>query len=256
MPKRPYFPFYPADWRGNTKLKFATAQEKSAWLEFMCLGHDSDEYGILRQDLKRIADAIPCHQNVLQSLADQGILKGVHAGKVFEGFVYRDRNGIDHTLVHTCKGPIWFSSRMVVDEHLRKVAVASGKRGGNPTLTRTLKGVVNPHPKPSVTATSSKQQRAENGQDHPEEIDVQIRHFIGNHPMLEYHARNHSKLREIVEKTSWDFAARMVQKGVEERQAGRVKADPLDYALGAARREALQNIPVPVTPPRSRKYAS
>jgi hypothetical protein len=244
MPKRPYFPFYPADWRGNTKLKFASPPQKSAWLEFMCLAHDSDEYGVLRQELKRIAGAIPCHQNVLQSLADQDILKGVHAGQVFAGFVYRDRNGIDHTLIPPCEGPIWFSSRMVVDEHLRRVASAAGKRGGNPTL----KGAVKPHPKPSITASVAEEQQPRargggNGRAHePDELDVQIRHFIGRHPMLEYHARNHAKLLRIVQATDWDFAERMIQKGIEERAAGRVKVDPIDYAAGAARKEAEQRM--------------
>jgi hypothetical protein len=147
MPRRPYFPFFPADWRGNTKLKFASQAEKSAWLEFMCLGHDSDEYGILRHDLKRIADAIPCHVGALQSLADQDILKGCHKGEAFAGYFHTDKNRIKHTLIEPCRGPIWFSSRMVLDEHLRAVASVSGRRGGNPTL----KGGDNPHPKPSYT---------------------------------------------------------------------------------------------------------
>lgn len=248
MPKRPYFPFYPSDWRGNTKLKFASPIEKSAWIEFMCLAHDSDEYGIVRQDLERIATAIPCHQSTLQSLVDQRILKGAPAGQHFAGFVYRDRNGADHTLVQACQGPIWFSSRMVVDEHLRLVASAAGRRGGNPNLPRTLKGGVNPHPKPSITASVAKKQQPHaqgggNGRAHePDELDVQIRHFLGTHPMLEYHARNHAKLLGIVEATGWDFAERMIQKGIEERRAGRVKVDPIDYAVGAARKEAEQRL--------------
>ena len=152
MARRPYFNFYPADWRGNTKLKFASQIERSVWLDFMCIAHDSDEYGILRMDLKRVADAIPCHSGILQSLADQGILKGCHKGEHFAGFFHEDKNGVTHELIASCPGPVWFSSRMVLDEHLRRIASEAGKKGGG---SPAFKGRSKPRLYTSSSSSSS-----------------------------------------------------------------------------------------------------
>lgn len=127
--KRPSFQFYPADWRNNTKLQRSTFHERGLWLEVMCLMHDSDEYGILRWPLLEIARVVGCRVKDLTALVSKGIIKGADPGAEFTGFTYRPRHagkeGAAVTLVELQKGPLWFSSRMVIDEYLRL------RRGGD-----------------------------------------------------------------------------------------------------------------------------
>lgn len=123
--KRPSFQFYPADWLQNAKLRRCTLQARGAWMDVLCLMHDSDEYGILRWPLKEIARASAVPTRVLRELADRTVLKGDDVQ--FDGFTFTPRHaGVDGEpviLIPKGAGPLWFSSRFVVDEYVR------GKRG-------------------------------------------------------------------------------------------------------------------------------
>lgn len=85
--------------------------------------HDADVYGVLRWTLVEVATAIGCPVKVLRELADKGVLKGTDRGRC-EPYVYvprsGGRDGEPVTLVAAQKGPVWYSSRMVRDEHVRK----------------------------------------------------------------------------------------------------------------------------------------
>lgn len=159
MARRPSFQFYPADWRGNTKLRLATMADRGLWLEVMCLLHDSDEYGILRCDLDRIAAAVPCHVNSLRTLVSQRIMKGAPAGDQSEAVIYVDSKRQSHTVLPPQPGPIWFSSRMLVDEFRSQQNKANGGKGGNPALVpkndAAVKQGVNPRGYPSSSSSSS-----------------------------------------------------------------------------------------------------
>ena len=136
--KRPAFQFYPNDWRGNANLRRCSEAARGAWIDVLCLLHDSDEYGVLRWPLVDIAQAAGLPIKLLQELARKNVLKGAdgyaapytwaptHAGKV----------GEEVTLVATDAGPCWYCSRFVRDEHLRQ------KRGANSRF-----GDDNPPPK-------------------------------------------------------------------------------------------------------------
>lgn len=127
--KRPSFQFYPADWRGNAKLRRCTHAERGIWIEVMCLLHDAEEYGALRWPLADIALAVGCKVHDLAKLRGKGVLKGADAGEQCEAFRYTPRHagkaGTPVTLIEGQAGPVWYSSRMVTDEHNRKLRGAS-----------------------------------------------------------------------------------------------------------------------------------
>lgn len=125
---RPSFQFYPGDWTGNAKLRRCTHAERGIWLAVLCLMHDSEEeYGVLRWPLEDIAQAVNCKVPDLESLRRKGVLKGVESGRCAP-YVYTPRHagkeGEPVILVPEQDGPLWFSSRMVRDEYVRKHAGA------------------------------------------------------------------------------------------------------------------------------------
>lgn len=126
--KRPSFQFYPDDWRNNAHLRRCSWAARGVWIELISLMHDSDQYGVLAWPLKEIAQALGCPLALLKELADKGVLKGCDNGKC-EPFIYTPRSGrrdgTPVTLIVATPGPIWFSSRMVRDEHVRKNAGAA-----------------------------------------------------------------------------------------------------------------------------------
>lgn len=120
--KRPSFQFYPADWRNNAKLSRCSWGARGAWLEVMCLLHDSEEYGLLRWPLKDIAQAVGAPIKLLNELIAKGVLKGGDKG--FDAFVYVPRSGRKDgapvTLIQSGTECVWYSSRMVEDEYKRQ----------------------------------------------------------------------------------------------------------------------------------------
>src|SRR5262245_13474156 len=74
--KRPSFQFYPADWRNNAKLRRCSEAARGAWMDVLCLLHDSDEYGMCRWPLADLARAAGVQAKLLRELIDKGVLKG------------------------------------------------------------------------------------------------------------------------------------------------------------------------------------
>lgn len=122
--RRPSFQFYPADWRNNANLRRCSWEARGVWIEVMGLMHDSDTYGVLRWPLKEIAQALGAPLKLVQELASKGVMKGKDKGTI-EAYVYTPRahrkDGDPKVLVPSQDGPLWYSSRMVKDEHLRSV---------------------------------------------------------------------------------------------------------------------------------------
>jgi hypothetical protein len=123
--KRPYLMLYVADWQSNPKLRCCTFAERGIWIEVMCILHDQDEYGLIRWPLKQIAQAVHTSLSSLRKLVDKEVLKGADPGSTCEALIYTPRSGRKDgppvTLVEAQPGPIWYSSRMVRDEYLRRV---------------------------------------------------------------------------------------------------------------------------------------
>ena len=129
--KRPAFQFYPADWRSNAKLRRCSEAARGAWMDVLCVLHDSDEYGVVRYPLAELARAAGVPLRLLKELAAKDVLKGADAAApayVFAPF-HAGKAGQEVTLVEASDGPCWYSTRFVRDEHVRQ------KRGGGTRFT-------------------------------------------------------------------------------------------------------------------------
>jgi hypothetical protein len=150
--KRPSFQFYPADWRANAKLRRCTHAQRGIWIEVMCLLHDAEEYGLLRWPLEDIAQAIGCKLHELQTLQKKGVLKGADEGEQCAAFIFTPRHagkaGAPVTLVAAQPGPVWYSSRMVEDEHVRQHRGVITRFNGQPKVAP--KAAPNPPPMPPI----------------------------------------------------------------------------------------------------------
>ena len=131
--KRPSFQFYPADWRSNTNLRRCSLAARGAWVDVMCVLHDSDEYGIIRWPLAELASVASVPIDLLNELVAKHVLKG--SDGAVEAFHHTTRHagkdGATHTLITAGAGPCWLSSRMVVDEW-RRHASGGDTRFGSP----------------------------------------------------------------------------------------------------------------------------
>lgn len=145
--KRPSFQFYPGDWQSNSNLRRCTRAEKSVWLDVLCLMHDQEEYGVLRWTLKEIAEAAHCKVSELKALQAKGVLKGADKGQICKAYIYTPRSGrrdgAPVELIPEQTGPIWYSSRFVRDEYVRRNAGAAtrfGTEGVTEKATREADG--------------------------------------------------------------------------------------------------------------------
>lgn len=123
--KRPYIHFYVGDWTANSKLRRCSFHERGIWMDVLCLLHDSDEVGILRWPLKDLAQAVGCKESDLKSLAEKEVLRGANTNQTCPVFIFepKTKNKVNEpvVLIPEQMGPIWFSSRMVIDEYKRAV---------------------------------------------------------------------------------------------------------------------------------------
>src|SRR4051812_14285929 len=100
----------------------------------------NEEFGIIRYELKELAQAAGTHLHLVQQLVDRNILKGAPAGATCEPFIVTNRRGNQVILVPAQRGPIWYSSRLVRDGYVSAAAVLAGLKGQR-RRQRTLKGV-------------------------------------------------------------------------------------------------------------------
>ncbi len=119
---RPAFLFYPGDWTRSANLRRCSAVARAAWIDVMCLMHDSDVYGVLHWPLSDVARSIGSPLRAVRELVDKHVMKGVDRGPC-EPLVYVPRSGRREgapvILVPIQSGPVWYSSRMVKDEYIR-----------------------------------------------------------------------------------------------------------------------------------------
>jgi hypothetical protein len=131
--KRPSFQFYPGDWRANANLRRCSPAARGAWVDVLCVLHDSDEYGVCRWPLIDLANASGVPLKLAQELVSKDVLKG--ADKAAKPYIYTPRHagkdGDPVTLVEPKDGPCWYSSRFVRDEYVRL------RRGSNTQFTDT-----------------------------------------------------------------------------------------------------------------------
>lgn len=120
--KRPAFQFYPADWRNNAKLRRCSPAARGAWIDVLCLLHDSDEYGVLRWPLAEIARAAGVPLKLLRELSDKNVLKGADRDAPGYSFAptHAGKRGNFVILVSQSEGPCWYCTRFVRDEYIRQ----------------------------------------------------------------------------------------------------------------------------------------
>lgn len=131
MGARPSIQFYPADWRGNAKLRLLSSAARGYWIDILCVLHDSDEYGVVRWSLAELARVAGVPLKAAQQLAAKGVLKGSDNGcepYIFTPY-HAGQYGDPVILIAKNSEKIWFSSRMVRDEWIRS------QRGKNSRFT-------------------------------------------------------------------------------------------------------------------------
>lgn len=134
---RPSFQFYPKDWRNNANLGRCSFAARGAWIDVMCVLHDSDEYGLVRWPLKDLASSAKVPMTLVRELVAKDVLKGADKGQI-EPFVYVPRSGRRSgppvNLLAQQDGPVWYSSRMVKDEYLRSIRGAETRFDESPDI--------------------------------------------------------------------------------------------------------------------------
>lgn len=152
MKRKPWMKWYPADWRADPRLRMCSLAARGLWADLISYMHEGTPYGHLTiesvpPDLHGIAALVgrPLHE-VKKALAE------LEARQVFS---------------HTEDGVI-FSRRMVRDQDKADRDHQNGKGGGNPEITKAVKGGVNPPSEEGVKA-----QRLETRSREPEEESKQ-----------------------------------------------------------------------------------
>lgn len=132
--KRPAFQFYAKDWRGNLKLRRCSDAAKGAWIEIMCVLHDSEEYGVARFPLRELVAAAGVQPKSVRELVEKGVLKGGDRDVEAYRFTpsHAGKKGAPVTLLDASTGPMWYSSRFVRDEYKRQNAGAETRFGAPP----------------------------------------------------------------------------------------------------------------------------
>lgn len=153
MARRPSFQFYPDNWQGSANLLRCSHEEKGVWIDAMCLMHDSSGgYGILRWPLKEIGQAVHCKISTLLSLVNKGVLKGADPGGMCGPYIFTPRHGGQDgepvILIEPQPGPIWYSSRMVRDEHIRQQRGKGTRFGDNEADRQDIESVPPPDAPP------------------------------------------------------------------------------------------------------------
>src|SRR5690606_30036414 len=233
--RRPSFQFYPDDWSSNSNLKRCTHEEKGIWIDVMCVLHDQDEYGIARWPLAEIAQAVGTTKAKLKRLVEKGVLKGADAGEKCAPMVFVPRsgrkNGDPVTLIEEQEGPIWYSSRMVLDEYKRMVRGgteaapngspdASPKGGIGEGIDDTPKDSPDPSPSRAGASSSSSSSSSTTLNTHPLPFPA-VREVIercAQRARKESAESFHNDLMVFLREEGWELTA---EHQVEDRGDGR-----------------------------------
>lgn len=127
--KNPAFQFYPADWLRDPALRSVTSGARGLWIDMLCLMWDCVPRGYLQtMSGKPFTAEMICRMsgNISKDEVDRWL-----AELEDSGVLSRSTSGV------------FYSRRMVRDEHKRTLCQEAGKLGGNPTLKGGSKG----HPK-------------------------------------------------------------------------------------------------------------
>jgi hypothetical protein len=115
---RPWFKFYPSNWRGSQSLKLVSMAARGLWIEMLCIMHEAEPCGHLVRNGRaltplQLASMVGAQlQDVetwLSEMEDAGVFRRKKSGVIY-------------------------SVKMEKDENRRRIGRETGLRGGNPKL--------------------------------------------------------------------------------------------------------------------------
>jgi hypothetical protein len=125
---KPWFKFFPADWRGDPRLRMCSLPARGLWIDLISYMHEGQPYGHLTID------------GVVPSLSDIAALVARPLGEVRKAM---DELEVKNIFSRDENGAI-VSRRMVRDKTKADKDRENGLAGGNPSLTPELNRGVNP----------------------------------------------------------------------------------------------------------------
>ncbi|MBR1193222.1 hypothetical protein [Bradyrhizobium sp. AUGA SZCCT0160] len=126
--KHPWFKFFPANWRGNTKLRLCSIGARGLWMEMLCIMHDAEPYGHL------VNNGVAVSNKQLAQLA------GIGLTEVMKLMCELEVAGV----YSRTDDKVIYSRKMVRDKAKAQQAKDWGSTGGNPELVGEDKEGVNP----------------------------------------------------------------------------------------------------------------
>lgn len=120
MGTRPFFKFYPSNWRADQALRICSAAARGLWIEMLCLMHEAKPYGHLVVSGRPVTEA------------QLATLSGFPLDQVSALLAELENAGV---FSKNAKGVI-YSRRMTRDESKAARCAKAGKQGGgNPQLS-------------------------------------------------------------------------------------------------------------------------
>lgn len=117
---RPWFKFYPSDWRSDLGLRRCSPAARGLWIDMLCIMHEATPRGYLTIGGVPLADRDLAALLAISPKQCAGLLAELEKGGVFS---------------RTDAGVI-FSRRMIRDEAKQAKNEENGHLGGNPSLRR------------------------------------------------------------------------------------------------------------------------
>lgn len=122
--ERPWFKFYPSDWRGDEKLILCSLATRGFWIDALGLMHTGVPYGYLTA-----ADGTPLDAKQLSKVI------GVRVAIVRQCIAELTKNGV----CSVAENGAIYSRRMVNDRKKSRELSERGRKGGNPRLLELVK---------------------------------------------------------------------------------------------------------------------
>lgn len=138
--KHPWFKFFPANWRGSTKLRLCSVAARGLWMEMLCIMHDAEPYGHL------VNNGISVSNKQLAQLSGIGLTEVMKLMCELEVAGVYSRT--DEKVI--------YSRKMVRDRAKAEADRNNGKCGGNPILIGEDNTWVNPPDKGKDKAQKQK----------------------------------------------------------------------------------------------------
>ncbi len=206
MAKLPSFQFYPGDWLKDPNLRACSLAARGAWVDILCLMHESEQRGVLRVNsraisVKKLSKSIACcTPKLIQELVENGVVKVARR----DGALY--------------------SKRLIKEELRRRHKAQSGRKGGKQTPSKPEANTqANPGSSSSSSSSSSLKEK-ETPSLPPSKVLWDGQNFtVPSEILAEYETRWPNVLCQAIEQEITDCAAYHADKGTKiESPRGRI----------------------------------